>query len=149
MSGRSRIVGVAKKSTRRPPPGSAPAEGPVSAPNVWAEPRGLFFFRTGRLDGPEGESTCEIVALAETGAVVRLAAAYGPGVECVLEINSVHRLRASIAWAEDELFGLAFADRDKVRDVLASRQTSFPYRAPRLRVGSMLDISLGAQRLKV
>lgn len=126
-----------------------PLPGAVAPPNVWAEPRSLFFFRTGRLCGPEGESLCEIMALAETGAVVRAEAALAAGDDCTLEVNSAHRIQAKVAWAEGRMLGLQLTNTRQVRDILSRRQTSFPYRAPRLRLTATLQIRLGAQRLEV
>ena len=121
----------------------------VAPPNVWAEPRSLFFFRTGRLSAPEGESLCEILALAETGAVVRAKAALAVGDSCTLEVNSAHNMQAKVSWAEADLLGLKLTNTRQVRDILSRRETSFPYRAPRLRLAATLQIRLGAQRLDV
>ena len=140
---------MGRKPARRPPPGVEPLQGAVAPPNVWAEPRNLFFFRTGRLSGPEGESLCEILALAETGAVVRAQAPLGPGDECSLEVNSAHIMQATVSWAEGDMIGLRLTNTRQVRDILARRETSFPYRAPRLRLAATLQVRLGAQRLQV
>lgn len=126
-----------------------PLPGAVAPANVWAEPRNLFFFRTGALSGPDGNSTCEILALAETGAVVRSDSQLGVGDACILEVNSAHRMQARIAWADGTMLGLQLTDTRQVRDILSRRETSFPYRAPRLRLAATLQISLGAQRLDV
>jgi len=126
-----------------------PLPGAVGPSNVWAEPRNLFFFRTGRLSGPEGESICEILALAETGAVLRTEAALKAGDSCTLEVNSAHSMQATVAWAEANLFGLKLTNTRQVRDIFSRRETSFPYRAPRLRLAATLQIRLGAQRLEV
>ena len=121
----------------------------VAPPNVWAEPRNLFFFRTGGLSGPEGDSTCEILAMTETGAVVRSELQLLVGDACTLEVNSAHLMQARIAWAEGNVFGLQLTDTRQVRDILSRRETAFPYRPPRLRLSATLQISLGAQRLDV
>ena len=140
---------MGRKPARRPPPGIEPLPGAVAPPNVWAEPRSLFFFRTGRLCGPEGESLCEIVALAETGAILRADSALAVGDDCTLEVNSAHRMQAKVAWAEEGMIGLQLTNTRQVRDILSRRQTSFPYRAPRLRLAATLEIRLGAQKLQV
>ena len=139
---------MAKKPGRRPPPGIKPLPA-VAPPNVWAEPRNLFFFRTGRLRSAETESVCEVIALAESGAIVRSPSPPAEGSLCNLELNSAHWLRGAVAWIDEDLLGLEFCDRTEVRDTLSRRETSFPYRAPRLRLASTLEISLGKQRLTV
>ena len=126
-----------------------PLPGAVAPPNVWAEPRSLFFFRTGQLSGPEGESICEILALAESGAVVRAEAQLEAGDECTLEVNSAHRMQARVCWSNGTMLGLQLTNTRQVRDILSRRETSFPYRAPRLRLAADLQMSLGAQRVDV
>jgi hypothetical protein len=126
-----------------------PLPGAAGPPNVWAEPRNLFFFRTGRLNGPDGESICEILALAETAAVVRAEAQLEVGCACELEVNSAHRMQAKVCWTDGTRLGLELVNTRQVRDILSRRETSFPYRAPRLRLSANLQISLGAQRLQV
>ncbi|HEY5724136.1 MAG TPA: PilZ domain-containing protein [Allosphingosinicella sp.] len=140
---------MGRKPARRPPSATEPLPGAAPPPNVWAEPRNLFFFRTGRLSGPDGESICEIMALAETGAVLRAEAALGVGDSCTLEVNSAHSMQARVAWAEANLLGLQLTNTRQVRDILSRRETSFPYRAPRLRLAATLQIRLGAQHLQV
>jgi hypothetical protein len=142
-------VGAAKRPARRPPSAAPERPASVSAPRIWAEPRNLFFFRTARLAGKEGEALCEILALAESGAVLRANAAHDEGEGCALELNSLHHLPGKVAWTEEDRLGLEFDDRDAVRKVLASRELSFPYRAPRLHLRLTLEIRLGARRLEV
>jgi hypothetical protein len=142
-------VGVARRPARRPPSASPEPPASVSAPRIWAEPRNLFFFRTARLAGQEGEVLCEILALAESGAVLRANAAHDEGDLCALELNSLHRFPGKVAWTEEDRLGLEFDDREAVRKVLASRELSFPYRAPRLRLSCTLEVRLGTKRLKV
>jgi hypothetical protein len=134
------------KPARRSP--VAPDNGPVSAPFIWAEPRQLFFFRTGRLIGAEGDQPCEIMALTEGGAVVRSQAAYGIAERCTLEVNSAHHLPGSIAWVDEDRIGLEFIDRRAVRDVLTRRQAAFPYRPPRLGLRVGVEVRFGSKRLK-
>lgn len=142
-------MGVANKKERKPPPAMEPLPEAAAPPNVWAEPRSLFFFRTGRLFGDDGHSTCEILALAETGAVLRSEAALAEGDSCTLEVNSAHCMEAKVAWADNGVMGLRFTDRNQVQDILSRRQTSFPYRPPRLRLAATLEVRLGAQKLKL
>jgi hypothetical protein len=134
-----------KSRPGRRPPNQATA---VSAAAIWAEPRSLFFFRTARLSGPEGEAICQLLALAESGAVLGSAASLAPLDRCTLELNSVHCLGGSITWVEEDRAGLEFDDRDQVREVLSGRQLSYPYRAPRLGLRCTLEVSLGVRRLK-
>lgn len=142
-------MGVANKKASKPPPGMEPLPGAVAPPNVWAEPRSLFFFRTGRLFVDESDSICEILALAETGAVLRSEATVAEGDSCMLELNSAHCMQAKVAWADNGVIGLRFTDRKQVLDILSRRQTSFPYRPPRLRLAATLEVRLGAQKLKL
>ena len=142
-------MGVANRKERKPPPGMEPLPEAAAPPNVWAEPRSLFFFRTGRLFAGAGHSICEILALAETGAVLRSETELGEGDSCTLELNSAHCMEAKVAWADDGVMGLSFTDRKQVQDILSRRQTSFPYRPPRLRLAATLEVRLGAQKLKV
>jgi hypothetical protein len=126
-----------------------PLSGSTAPLNVWAEPRNLFFFRTGQLSGPESESICEILALAESGAVVRAQAPLEVGDACTLEVNSAHRMRARVCWADGTMLGLELTNTREVRDILSRRETSFPYRAPRLKLVAEIQMSLGAQRVDV
>ena len=132
-----------RRSTNQP---DAPKGVPAAA--IWAEPRNLFFFRTARLNGPEGEMACQLLALAESGAILRSAAALAPLDRCTIELNSVLRLDGSITWVEEERAGLEFDDREQVRKVLAGRELTFPYRAPRLGLTCALEIRLGSRRLR-
>jgi hypothetical protein len=115
---------------------------------VWAEPRNLFFFRTAKLHGALGEETCEVIALAESGAILRAACEHEQGQRATLELNSVHRFEGRIAWADGARLGLEFDDRQLVRDVLACRERSFPYRPPRINLRCELEVQLGARHLK-
>jgi hypothetical protein len=119
----------------------------VPAAAIWAEPRSLFFFRTARLAGPGGETSCQVLALAESGAILRSSAPLAPFDRCTLELNSVHCLGGSVAWVEDERIGFEFDNRAQVQSMLAGRELSHPYRAPRLGLHCKLEIRLGAQRL--
>lgn len=121
---------------------------PPPAGVVWAEPRNLFFFRTAKLHGAEGEETCEVIALAESGAIIRATNAHEQGGRATLELNSVHRFEGRIAWADGNRIGLEFDDRQMVRDVLACRERSFPYRPPRINLRCELQVQLGARHLK-
>jgi hypothetical protein len=138
----------ARSKPGRRPPAQNRAKGAPPAAAIWAEPRNLFFFRTGRLNGPEGEEICEILALAESGAILRSPPDLGLGDAITLELNSVHRLGGFVAWSEGGRIGLEFDDRRKVRAVLAGRELSHPYRAPRLGLRCALEIRLGSRRLK-
>jgi hypothetical protein len=120
----------------------------VPAAAIWAEPRSLFFFRTARLSGPDGEAACQLIALAETGAILRSPASLVPLDRCILELNSVHRLGGSITWVEEDRIGLEFEDREQVRAELARRELSYPYRAPRLGLSCALEVRLGSRSLK-
>ena len=126
-----------------------PLPGTVAPPNVWAEPRSLFFFRTGRLCAADGDSICEILALTESGAVLRSDAPLVAGDCCMLELNSAHCMQSEVAWVDDGTMGLRFTNTRQVQDILARRQTSYPYRAPRLRLAATLELRLGSQKLKV
>ena len=140
-----------RKTKSRPgrrPQNQPAARSGVPAAMIWAEPRNLFFFRTARLSGPEGEIACQLLALAESGAILRSAATLEPLDRCTLELNSVHRLDGSVTWVEEDRAGLEFDDRDQVRKVLAGREMSFPYRAPRLGLTCALEIRLGSRRLR-
>ena len=115
---------------------------------VWAEPRNLFFFRTAKLHGADGEETCDLLALAESGAVLRAATEHRQGSRATLELNSVHRFEGIIAWADGNKVGLAFDDRQLVRDVLACRIRSFPYRPPRIGLRCELKVRIGGRELR-
>jgi len=91
---------------------------------------------------------CQVLALAESGAVLRSAAPLAPLDRCTLELNSIHRLDGSINWAEEDRVGLAFDEREQVKAVLAGRALAHPYRAPRLDLRCALELRLGARRLE-
>ncbi len=137
----------AKSRPGRRPPNQDVVQAGIPAAAIWAEPRSLFFFRTARLSGPEGEAVCQLLALAESGAILRPASPLVPLDRCTLELNSVHRLDGQIAWVEEGKAGLAFDDREQVRTVLAGRELSHPYRAPRLALHCALEVRLGSRRL--
>ncbi len=99
---------------------------------IWAEPRHLFYFRLGTLLGDGGQKPVEILALAESGAIVRTGAALEEGASLVIELNSHHRFAVRVEWSSDTLAGLEFEDREHVRATLAARDRAHPYRAPRL-----------------
>lgn len=109
---------------------------------IWAEPRHLFFFRLGTLIG-EGDRPVEILALAESGAIVRAAETLPEGARLVLELNSHHRFPVRVEWSSDTLAGLEFEDRDRVRETLAGRDRAHPYRAPRLELAGEVVLRLG------
>lgn len=134
------------RPSRRPPHQHVVHSG-VPAAAIWAEPRNLFFFRTARLAGPEVETSCQVIALTESGAILRSNAPLAPLDRCTLELNSVHRLAGAIVWVDEDRMGLGFDDREKVQAVLAARELSHPYRAPRLGLNCSLEIRLGSQRL--
>ena len=131
---------------RRPPNQTAPAGIPAAA--IWAEPRSLFFFRNARLNGPRGEAICQVLALAESGAVLRSGEPLAPLDRCTLELNSIHRLDGSVIWADEDRVGLAFDEREQVKAVLSGRALAHPYRAPRLGLRCALEIRLGDRRLE-
>jgi hypothetical protein len=120
----------------------------VPAAAIWAEPRGLFFFRTARVSGPEGDLACEVLAITESGAVLRSAEPWADLDRCTLELNSAHRLDGSINWIEEDRAGLRFDDREQVRAILSRRELSHPYRAPRLGLNCELEIRLGSNCLR-
>jgi PilZ domain len=110
---------------------------------IWAEPRHLFFFRLGTLIG-EGEQTpVEILALAESGAVVRTGQSLEEGSQLTIEVNSHHRFSVRVEWSSDSLAGLEFEDREHVRATLAGRDRAHPYRAPRLELAAEVLLRLG------
>jgi hypothetical protein len=126
-----------------PEPG---AEGPDEArpqTPIWAEPRHLFFFRLGTLLGEGGQKPIEILALAESGAIVRIGGSLHEGARLVLELNSHHRFAVRVEWSSDSLAGLEFEDREYVRATLAARDRAHPYRAPRLELAAEVVLRLG------
>jgi len=110
---------------------------------IWAEPRHLFFFRLGTLLGDGGQRAIEILALAESGAIVRAGERLEEGARLVLELNSHHRFAVRVEWSSDALAGLEFEDRELVRATLAGRDRAHPYRAPRLELAAEIVLRLG------
>jgi hypothetical protein len=110
---------------------------------IWAEPRHLFFFRLGTLIEEGEQRPVEILALAESGAIVRTGEALPEGAALVLEVNSDHRFAVRVEWSGDALAGLAFEDRDRVRETLAGRDRGHPYRPPRLELQAEVVLRLG------
>src|SRR4051794_34186450 len=102
----------------REPGEERPDESRAAAP-IWAEPGDLFFFRLGTLLGDGGQKQVEILALAESGAIVRAAEWLDPEQPLVLELNSNHRFPARVEWSSGDLVGLEFEDRARVRETLA------------------------------
>jgi hypothetical protein len=111
---------------------------------VWAEPRHLFYFRLGTLIGDGEQRPIEIVALAESGAIVRAGGTLEEGALRVLELNSHHRFDVRVLWSSDSVAGLEFVDREHVRATLAGRDRAHPYRAPRLELTAEIVLRLGA-----
>ncbi|HEX8513808.1 MAG TPA: PilZ domain-containing protein [Allosphingosinicella sp.] len=114
-----------------------------SQPPVWAEPRHLFYFRLGTLIGEGDQRPIEIVALAESGAIVRTGGTLEEGALWVLELNSHHRFDVRVLWSSDSVTGLEFVDREHVRATLAGRDRAHPYRAPRLELEAEIVLRLG------
>jgi PilZ domain len=110
---------------------------------IWAEPRHLFFFRLGTLLGDGNQKPIEILALAESGAIVRTGDTLPEGALLVLELNSHHRFAVRVEWSSDTLAGLEFENRDQVRETLAARDRGHPYRAPRLELVAEVVLRLG------
>jgi hypothetical protein len=110
---------------------------------IWAEPRHLFFFRLGTLLGGGEQRPIEILALAESGAIVRTGETLQEGAALVLELNSHHRFAVRVEWSSDTLAGLEFEDREQVREILAGRDRAYPYRAPRLELAAEIVLRLG------
>ena len=73
---------------------------------IWAEPRGLFFFRLGTLLGNGLRTQVDILALAESGAIVRVGQRLEEAEGLVLELNSHHHFAARVEWSSGELVGL-------------------------------------------
>jgi hypothetical protein len=119
-----------------------PDESRPHAP-IWAEPRHLFFFRLGTLLGDGGPRPTEIIALAESGAIVRIGEGLREGDRLTLELNSHHRFAVRVEWSSDSLAGLEFEDREHVRATLAGRDRAHPYRAPRLELAAEVVLRLG------
>ena len=62
--------------------------------------RGMFFFRLGTLIG-EGAHPVEILALAESGAIVRIGGSLEEEERLELEVNSHHRFEVRVEWSSD------------------------------------------------
>jgi hypothetical protein len=118
-------------------------DGPRPQPPIWAEPRHLFFFRLGTLLGEGRQRPIEILALAESGAIVRVGESLPEEARLVLELNSHHRFAVRVEWSSDTLAGLEFEDREQVRETLAARDRGHPYRAPRLELAAEVVLRLG------
>jgi hypothetical protein len=126
-----------------PEPGfERPDESRPQAP-IWAEPSHLFFFRLGTLLGEGLQRPVEILALAESGAIVRTGASLEEGAQLALELNSHHRFAVRVEWSSEALAGLEFKDREYVRATLAGRDRAHPYRAPRLELAAEVVLRLG------
>jgi catechol 2,3-dioxygenase-like lactoylglutathione lyase family enzyme len=126
-----------------PQPGDEEAEAARPQAPIWAEPRHLFFFRLGTLLGKGGQTPIEILALAESGAIVRVGESLPEDARLVLELNSHHRFAVRVEWSSDALAGLEFEDREHVRATLAGRDRAHPYRAPRLELAAEIVLRLG------
>ncbi|MGA9582645.1 MAG: PilZ domain-containing protein [Allosphingosinicella sp.] len=126
-----------------PEAGDERADEPRAQAPIWAEPRHLFFFRLGTLIGEGEQSPIEILALAESGAIVRIDGSLEEGARLMLELNSDHRFPVRVEWSSDRLAGLEFEDRDLVRETLAARDRGHPYRAPRLELAAEVVLRLG------
>ena len=124
-------------------PGPEQAEEVRPQAPIWTEPRSLFFFRLGTLLGERGRTQVEILALAESGAIVRTPVPLQEEGRLELEVNSHHRFAARVEWTSGDLVGLEFEDRECVRDTLAARDRSHPYRAPRLELSTDVVLRLG------
>jgi hypothetical protein len=130
-----------------PEPGDERAEEARPQAPIWAEPRQLFFFRLATLLGESGQSPIEILALAESGAIVRVGESLREGDRLTVEINSHHRFPVRVEWSSDTLAGLEFEDRELVRETLAARDRAHPYRAPRLELEAEVLLRLGETSL--
>lgn len=126
-----------------PEPGDERADESRPQVPIWAEPRHLFFFRLGTLLGEGSPSPTEVLALAESGAIVRVGETLEEGARLVLELNSHHRFAVRVEWSSDTLAGLEFEDREHVRATLAGRDRAHPYRAPRLELAAEVVLRLG------
>jgi hypothetical protein len=126
-----------------PEPGDERAEEARPRVPIWAEPRHLFFFRLGTLIGEGEQRPIEILALAESGAIVRIGKSLPEGARLTIELNSHHRFPVRVEWSSETLAGLEFEDRDQVRETLAARDRSHPYRAPRLELAAEVVLRMG------
>jgi hypothetical protein len=126
-----------------PEPGAErPEESPPRTP-IWAEPPDLFFFRLGTLVAAGAQTGVEIVALAESGAIVRIGESIDADQPLALELNSQHRFPARVEWSSGDLVGLEFEDRAAVREILAARDRTHAYRPPRLKLATDVVLRLG------
>ncbi|HLL30193.1 MAG TPA: PilZ domain-containing protein [Allosphingosinicella sp.] len=130
-------------SVRSPQAGADQADEARPQAPIWAEPRSLFFFRLATLIGDGTRTQVEILALAESGAIVRTPGGLDEDAPLELEVNSHHRFAARVEWASGDLAGLEFEDRDSIRETLAARDRSHPYRAPRLEICADVVLRLG------
>ena len=124
------------------PESERPDEARPQAP-IWAEPRHLFFFRLGTVLGDGLQRPVEILALAESGAIVRVGGSLEEGAQLMLELNHHHRFAVRVEWSSDSLAGLEFEDREQFRATLAARDRGHPYRAPRLELSAEIVLRLG------
>lgn len=130
-----------------PVAGGEQAEALRPPERIWAEPRHLFFFRPGTLLGEGEQRPIELVALAESGAIVRSGERLREGARLTLEINYHYRLAVRVEWSSHDLAGLAFADRQQVRETLTARDRGHPYRAPRLELDAEVVLRVGGSCL--
>lgn len=126
-----------------PEAGAERTDEPRPQAPIWAEPRHLFFFRLGTLLGEGDQRPIEILALAESGAIVRVGETLQEGARLVVELNSHHRFPVRVEWSSETLAGLEFEDRDLVRETLAGRDRAHPYRAPRIALAAEVILRLG------
>ncbi|HEX8379668.1 MAG TPA: PilZ domain-containing protein [Allosphingosinicella sp.] len=126
-----------------PEPAAEQADDARHQAPIWAEPRSLFFFRLGTLTGEGARFQVEILALAESGAIVRTGQGLNEEARLELEVNSHHRFAARVEWTSGDLAGLEFEDRGSVRETLAARDRAHPYRAPRLELCADVVLRLG------
>jgi len=130
-------------SAQVPEPGADRPDEARPQAAIWAEPRHLFFFRLGTLIGDGQRRRVEILALAESGAIVRIGGSLQEGARLSLELNSHHRFAVRVEWSSDTLAGLEFEDREHVRATLAARDRAHPYRPPRLELAAEVVLRLG------
>lgn len=128
---------------QQPEPGEQRADEVRPQAPIWAEPRHLFFFRLATLIGDGEQKPIEVLALAESGAIVRAGERLEEGARRVLEVNSHHRFDVRVEWSSETLAGLEFVDRELVRATLAGRDRAHPYRAPRLDLATEIVLRLG------
>jgi hypothetical protein len=80
-----------------PGPGDEPTQEARPQAPIWAEPRHLFFFRLGTPLGEGDQRPVEILALAESGAIVRIGESLPEGARLVLELNSQGGIKVELA----------------------------------------------------